>query len=96
MDNNINIFSMIQRYDSNEDEEPDNDHNSNPIRNRLTGLCFFITSTFGNGEPPRMAAGLAQKLDELLNRKEDEVYHRLRTKDIIFDNDRVENSMKLG
>ena len=81
---------MTQRYDSNEDEEQGNDYDSNLIRNEITGSCFFITSTFGNGEPPRMAAGLAQKLDELLNRKEDEVYHRLHTKDIIFDNDRVQ------
>ena len=81
---------MTQRYDSNEEEEQGNNHDSNLIRNEITGLCFFITSTFGNGEPPRMAAGLARKLDVLLNRKENEVYHRLRTKDIIFDNDRVE------
>ena len=33
-----------------------------------------------------MAAGLAKKLDEFLNSKEDEMYHRLRNKDIIFDN----------
>ena len=90
------LFSIIQRYDSNEDDESDNNSDSNRIRNKLTGLCFFITSTFGNGEPPRMAAGLAQELDELLNRKEDEVYRRLRTKDFIFDNDRVENKIKLG
>ena len=81
---------MTQRYDSNEDEEQGNNYDSNLIRNEITGLCVFITSTFGNGEPPRMAAGLARKLDVLLNRKENEVYHRLRTKDIIFDNDRVE------
>lgn len=34
----------------------------------ITGYCLFVTSTFGNGDPPRMAEKLASWLDKRLTK----------------------------
>ena len=45
----------------------------------MKGICFFITSTFGNGTHPTSAKSLAEWLDAKLNDSEDDVYERLNT-----------------
>jgi sulfite reductase alpha subunit-like flavoprotein len=32
-----------------------------------SGICLFITSTFGNGDPPKMAEGVAELIDRNIN-----------------------------
>ena len=49
------------------------------IKGQLKGICFFVTSTFGNGTHPTSAASLAEWLDAKLNDSEDNVYERLNT-----------------
>ena len=58
----------------------------NIIKGQLTGLCVFVTSTFGNGEPPGAAVSMAKWIDSLLNNQEDEVYERLRVESIVLEN----------
>ncbi len=36
----------------------------------MTGLCLFVTSTFGNGDPPKMAERLSTWLEEKLTHRD--------------------------
>ena len=36
-----------------------------------SGLSLFVTSTFGNGDPPRMAEKMAEWIDKEMNAKQD-------------------------
>jgi len=36
----------------------------------LSGLCLFVTSTFGNGDPPKMAQSLSAWLEEKLTHRD--------------------------
>ena len=49
------------------------------IKGQLKGICFFVTSTFGNGTHPTSAKSMAEWLDAKLNDSEDNVYERLNT-----------------
>ena len=33
------------------------------VKKELTGICLFVTSTFGNGDPPRTGEALAEWID---------------------------------
>jgi sulfite reductase alpha subunit-like flavoprotein len=37
---------------------------------QLAGICFFVTSTFGNGDPPKMAQKFAAWLHEMLTHRD--------------------------
>ena len=39
-------------------------------RSDLTGYCLFVTSTFGNGEPPAMAAKFSNLIDSMLTKND--------------------------
>ena len=77
---------LCSRYKENVDEDPEHRRNLNIVKGQLTGLCLFVTSTFGNGEPPGSAVSMAKWLDMMLNDKEDEVHERLRVEDLILEN----------
>ena len=47
------------------------------LRNELTGICLFVTSTFGNGDPPKSGEGLAEWMDVQLTKKESSQHHNL-------------------
>ena len=49
------------------------------IKGQLKGICYFATSTFGNGTSPTSAISLAEWLDFKLNDAEEDVYERLNT-----------------
>ena len=49
------------------------------IKGQLKGICFFVTSTFGNGTHPTSAANTAEWLDTKLNDCEENVNERLNT-----------------
>ena len=36
----------------------------------MGGLCFFLTSTFGNGNPPKQAERMAAWLEEKLTHRD--------------------------
>ena len=74
------------RYNTENEEDVERRNDIELIKGKLVGLCFFITSTFGNGEPPSMASSMARWIDSLLNDQEDEVYDRLRAEEIIAEN----------
>ena len=54
------------------------------LRKHLSGICLFVTSTFGNGDPPRTGETLAEWLDVNLTKQENARYSRLS-----FDFDKV-------
>ena len=62
------------------------------VTGQLTGICLFVTSTFGNGEPPEMASSMAKWIDKLLNQHEDEQYERLRASDAVLDKENKPNA----
>ena len=37
---------------------------------QISGLCFFVTSTFGNGDAPKMAADFSAWLQEMLSHRD--------------------------
>ena len=39
------------------------------MKKQLSGICLFVSSTFGNGDPPRTGESLAQWIDEQLTKK---------------------------
>ena len=49
------------------------------IKGQLKGICYFVTSTFGNGTSPTSAVSLAEWLDSKLNDVEEDIYERLNT-----------------
>ena len=49
------------------------------LKGQLKGLCFFVTSTFGNGTHPTSAGSMAEWLDSKLNDSEETVNERLNT-----------------
>ena len=57
------------------------------VTGQLTGMCLFVTSTFGNGEPPVMASSMAKWVDKLLNQHEDDQYENLRAADVVLGNE---------
>ena len=46
-------------------------------------MCLFVTSTFGNGEPPEQALSMSKWVDQLLNEEENEMYDRLRADGVV-------------
>ena len=40
------------------------------VKKELTGICLFVTSTFGNGDPPRTGEALAEWIDLQLTKQE--------------------------
>ena len=46
-------------------------------------MCLFVTSTFGNGEPPEQALSMSKWIDNLLNEQDNETYERLRSDGVI-------------
>ena len=73
------------RYKTKNEEDPEKRKDIRFIKGQLLGLCFFVTSTFGNGEPPGMASSMARWIDALLNHQTDEVYGRLRAQEIVLE-----------
>ena len=53
------------------------------VKGQLTGMCLFVTSTFGNGEPPEQALSMSKWVDQLLNEQDDEMYERLRADGVV-------------
>ena len=45
----------------------------------MKGICFFVTSTFGNGTHPTSAASISEWLDVKLNDSEENLNERLNT-----------------
>ena len=43
---------------------------SEAMKKELTGICLFVTSTFGNGDPPRTGEPLAEWLDFQMTKME--------------------------
>ena len=60
----------------NKDEEKEN---IEQLKGQLKGICFFVTSTFGNGTHPTSAGSMAEWLDVKLNDSEETVNERLNT-----------------
>ena len=53
--------------------------NIDKLKGQLKGICFFVTSTFGNGTHPTSAGSMAEWLDTKLNDSEETVNERLNT-----------------
>ena len=75
-------MKLILRYKNyitkveNKDEEKEN---IDKLKGQLKGICFFVTSTFGNGTHPTSAGSMAEWLDTKLNDSEETVNERLNT-----------------
>ena len=67
--------NYITKIENNVEEKEDIDK----IKGQLKGLCFFVTSTFGNGTHPTSAGSMAEWLDSKLNDSEETVNERLNT-----------------
>ena len=61
----------------------------------LSGFCLFLTSTFGNGDPPRMAEALANWLDDKLAKSDAEKKVRIELPPTILEEDPVGGDGKL-
>ena len=67
--------NYITKIENKVEEKEDIDR----IKGQLKGLCFFVTSTFGNGTHPTSAGSMAEWLDSKLNDSEETVNERLNT-----------------
>ena len=67
--------NYITKLENKNDEKEDLEK----IKGQLKGLCFFVTSTFGNGTHPTSAGPMAEWLDTKLNDSEETVNERLNT-----------------
>ena len=47
------------------------------VKKELTGICLFVTSTFGNGDPPRTGEALAEWIDLQLTKQETLQHNRM-------------------
>ena len=47
------------------------------VKQQLSGICLFVTSTFGNGDPPRTGEALAEWIDVQLTKKDARHHNRL-------------------
>ena len=63
-------------------------------QNDLSGFCIFVTSTFGNGEPPGMASNLASWIDSILTKGDRTKTSKLDLDDIIEDGDEAKESVE--
>ena len=47
------------------------------LKKELTGICLFVTSTFGNGDPPKTGEALAEWIDLQLTKMEASHHNRM-------------------
>ena len=47
------------------------------LKKELSGICLFVTSTFGNGDPPRTGEALAEWIDVQLTKMEASQHNRM-------------------
>ena len=66
------------------------------IANQLSGICLFVTSTFGNGDPPKTGETLAHWIDDELTKKESKNVHRLSIDHDALDSDQAGNILSPG
>ena len=64
------------------------------LRKDLTGICLFVTSTFGNGDPPKTGEALAEWIDIELTKQEELQHHRMtRSTSIDYEADSFKESL---
>ena len=73
----------IHRYQKSVEKDPEKRNQLKFVLGQLTGMCLFVTSTFGNGEPPEQALSMSKWIDNLLNEQDNETYERLRADDVV-------------
>ena len=64
------------------------------VKEQLSGICFFVTSTFGNGDPPRTGESLAEWIDVQLNKKDSTHVGHLSVDHDAIDIDQTRNIMR--
>ena len=73
----------VRRYQKIVEKDPEKRNQLKFVQGQLTGMCLFVTSTFGNGEPPEQALSMSKWIDNLLNEQDNETYERLRADDVV-------------
>ena len=73
----------IRRYQKVCEKDPEKRNQLKFVQGQLTGMCLFVTSTFGNGEPPEQALSMSKWIDNLLNEQDNETYERLRADGVV-------------
>ena len=71
------------RYQKVVEKDPEKRNQLKFVQGQLTGMCLFVTSTFGNGEPPEQALSMSKWIDNLLNEQDNETYERLRSDGVV-------------
>ena len=66
------------------------------VKKQLSGICLFVTSTFGNGDPPRTGESLAEWLDVQLTKKDSKHVSGLSVDHDAIDMDQTGNIMRSG
>ena len=66
------------------------------VKEQLSGICLFVTSTFGNGDPPRTGESLAEWIDVQLTKKDSKHVSRLSVDHDAIDIDQTGNIMRSG
>lgn len=74
---------IVYSYQKVVEKDPEKRKQLKIVKGQLTGMCLFVTSTFGNGEPPEQALSMSKWIDQLLNEQDDEMYDRLRSDNIV-------------
>ena len=72
-----------RRYQKVVEKDPEKRNQLKFVQGQLTGMCLFVTSTFGNGEPPEQALSMSKWIDNLLNEQDNETYERLRSDGVV-------------
>ena len=73
----------VRRYQKFVEKNPEKRNQLKFVQGQLTGMCLFVTSTFGNGEPPEQALSMSKWIDNLLNEQDNETYERLRADGVV-------------
>ena len=66
------------------------------VKQQLSGICLFVTSTFGNGDPPKTGESLAEWIDVQLTKKDSRHVGRLSVDHDAVDIDQSSSKISTG